>query len=313
VNSDQRASAGLAVLVAVVASLAVGLWLGGHPRHLPGWARDAFVDGDRDARVTVDPHPAQARSVAEQVGEELRADRAVTDQLGRFGAVRGGGRDRDVDEDVGAAWRARAGRAADLAGGVPERQRDPAQQQVAERVLASLTRRALVVRSHRLGEGVNPVGDRDRIRRVQGSSDDVDQAVAALPQLDVGISLGCVLASGLAALRIGREKPPVQQLAQPRRRPDDPRRPVSTQPARQALPQRRGERVVDQAQNVHDGTRLLDGQQPLQHPRQRTKLGEHPRVVEQMLRSVLRARQQQRQMRSRRDAHPGVGVDPVHR
>ena len=40
-----------ATLVALVIVLCAGIWLGGHPRHLPPFARDAFVGGDAGLNV----------------------------------------------------------------------------------------------------------------------------------------------------------------------------------------------------------------------------------------------------------------------
>jgi carboxyl-terminal processing protease len=50
VTSRRRLLVSLLVLLVPVA-LVGGLWLGGHPQHLPGFARDAFVEDDHEALV----------------------------------------------------------------------------------------------------------------------------------------------------------------------------------------------------------------------------------------------------------------------
>jgi carboxyl-terminal processing protease len=46
-------SRGVLALVTAVIALAVGLWLGGHPQHLPGPLRDTFVQEDRATRAQI--------------------------------------------------------------------------------------------------------------------------------------------------------------------------------------------------------------------------------------------------------------------
>ena len=43
----------VALIVALLAVLAVGIWLGGHPEHLPGPVRDSLVNDDRALRAEV--------------------------------------------------------------------------------------------------------------------------------------------------------------------------------------------------------------------------------------------------------------------
>src|SRR4051794_11498546 len=83
----QRRSNTAAIALAVgVVALVIGIWLGGHPKHLPGFARDALVQDDLSIRAEVmkDIEDSFYKNVSDQQLEQASLKGMVQSLHDRF-------------------------------------------------------------------------------------------------------------------------------------------------------------------------------------------------------------------------------------